>query len=354
MKLYMNLSMLGEKPTGLGMYAANTVDIVNQFETVVVGGVATVQGAASHLQVPADIAIGAGKLAALKRQLWLRKVRLPSSALAYSPTHHGFPGVQGQVITIHDLICLRFPAQHYLQFILFKFGMPRLLRNCAAVFTVSEATRADVAHHYGYPLERIHVVPNAIDTSALGVGKVNADDPYLLMVGARYQHKNVAEVLAMSELWKGRYKLVITSCSGRYRVAMEHRVREEGLQGHVVFKDYVSRDELIGLYQGCSALVYPSKWEGFGIPPLEALACGRPAIVSDIPAHREVLDTAGIFVSLGDPGSWRTALASIEDDATVERLLVAGCERLKVYTKANATAALRAGLLTVQPQLSRR
>ena len=78
------------------------------------------------------------------------------------------------------------------------------------------------------------------------------------MVGARYSHKNVDEVLDMAGLWSRHFRLVVTSCGGDYRAMLENKVAALGLKGRVEF-DYLSRDSLIRLYQGCSALVYPER-----------------------------------------------------------------------------------------------
>ncbi|MBT0962759.1 glycosyltransferase family 4 protein [Denitromonas iodatirespirans] len=353
MELVLNLSMLGPQPTGLGVYSENcTNGIARRFRTCLIAGGGAMPPGDVLLKAPASVAIGGGKLAAIRRQLWMRSIDFGDNRLVYSPTHHGLPAQGDQIITIHDLICLRFPSQHRPQYLFFRFGLPRLLKKCRAVFTVSETTRQDVASTYGFPLENIYVVPNGVDASAFSPDpEARAVEPYLLMVGARYSHKNVDEVLDVANHWSKRFRLVVTSCGGEYRAALEKKVAALGLRGRVEFTDYLSRADLIRLYQGCSALVYPSKWEGFGIPPLEALACGSPVIASDIPVHREVLGDAAFFVRLGDPSSWAEALEAIQTDSEVAgRMAVAG-DRLRRFTWGQAVNALEQGLLAVEPAL---
>ena len=353
MKLVANLSMLGPQPTGLGVYAENCAHgLAERFKLALIAGSGALPRADVLARAPQSVAIGGGKLAAIRRQLWMRTLSFGDDTLVYSPTHHGLPGVQEQIITIHDMICLRFPSQHRPQYLYFRFGLPRLLKRCRAVFTVSETTRQDIAATYGYPLERIYVVPNGVDASAFSPDpSARPADPFLLMVGARYSHKNVDEVLDVASLWSKQFRLVVTSCSGDYRAALAKKVAALGLGSRVEFTDYLSRADLLRLYQGCSALVYPSKWEGFGIPPLEALACGSPVIVSDIPVHREVLGGAAFFVRLGDPTSWAEALDALQADSEVAaRMEVAG-ERLRRFTGARAVDALEQALLAVEPRL---
>jgi glycosyltransferase involved in cell wall biosynthesis len=352
MKLICNLSMLGKHPTGLGVYAEHCVSgLAQRFNLAFIAGNSAMPEGETIAAAPENIAIGGGKFAALRRQWWMRSLRFDSD-LVYSPTHHGLPGQSGQIITIHDLICLRFPAQHWPQYLFFRFGLPRLLKKCRAVFTVSEATRQDIAKNYRYPSERIFIVPNGVDTDHFFPAPAERPKhPFLLMVGARYPHKNVDEVLSISSCWKERYRLIVTSCGGQYRQRLEQKVRDLGLSDRVEFKDYLSSAELLKLYQGASALLYPSLWEGFGIPPLEALACGTPVIASDIPALREVLAHAAIFVKPGSVESWRSALQTLADPASLAGHLSSGYAQLQKFTWNNAVDALEQALLRVEPRL---
>ncbi|CAA0118120.1 glycosyltransferase family 4 protein [Zhongshania aliphaticivorans] len=353
MKVILNLSMLGDKPTGLGVYSLNCAEIANRFKVSVIGRAPANVEVDAVIQSPESIGIGGGKLAAIKRQLWMRKLTFDREALVYSPTHHGLPGQENQIITIHDMICLRFPMQHLPQYIFFRYLMPRLLKKCRAVFTVSETSRRDILRVYRFPPEKVYVVPNAVDVSRFVPGRVDTQSPYLLMVGARYSHKNVDEVLQMAALWKDKYRLVVTSCSGKYRQALEKIIGQLGISDRVEFRNYVSDAQLLQLYQGCKALVYPSKWEGFGIPPLEALACSRPVIASDIEIHREVLGDAALFVKLNDESSWREVFSAIEDESTLNKTVSNGKKRLAHYTQKNSLKALEASLLAVEKGLER-
>ena len=353
MELVINLSMLGPKPTGLGVYSEHCAyGIAERFNTKLIAGAGNLPNGEVLSRGPASAVIGAGRFAAIRRQLWMRSLEVGKNRLVYSPTHHGLPNLDGQIITVHDLICLRFPSQHLPQYLFFRFGLPRLLKKCRAVFTVSETTRQDIASTYGYPLERIWVVPNGVDVSEFSPDSTaRPEEPFLLMAGARYSHKNVDEVLERSHLWSSCFKLVVTSCGDNYKKQLLRKAADLGVADRVVFLDYVSRQELIKLYQGCSALLYPSKWEGFGIPPLEALACGSPVIASDIPVHREVLGSAAFFVKLGDPDSWAEAFETINSPAQVEKKLNNAREILQRFTWENSVATLERSLLRIEPGL---
>lgn len=353
MKFIFNMAMIGGEPTGLGVYAISCARITTMIKSVLITANERADFPASTISAPQSIGIGKGKLAAIKRQLWLRRLRLPQESLVYSPTHHGLPNHDNQIITLHDMICLRFPTQHFLQYLYFRFMVPRLLKRCRAVFTVSQTSRQDIVNRYNFPADRIYVVPNSVDLTRFRPSAKKSSSRYLLMVGARYRHKNVAEVLENCESWRDSYRLIVTSCAGKYRNELDVLIRRFGLDDKVEFRSYVSAAELLELYQGCSALVYPSLWEGFGIPPLEALACGRPVIASDIEIHREVLADAAIYVELGSPGSWQSALRSLDDPALIQAKNRAGMVRVRAFSPENSLACLEASLLAVEPALER-
>lgn len=343
--------MVGRRPTGLGVYALNCLAIREIIGSKLIAPAGIDARTAPEIVSPDSITLGSGKLAALKRQFWARNITFDPDSLIYSPTHHGFPRFKNQIITIHDLISLRFPRQHPLQFAFFKFFIPRILNSCRALFTVSEASKKDIVDYYGYPADRIYVIPNAIDPRRFTPGVVSATDPYLLVVGARYAHKNVEEIFHNHKLWSSRYKLIVTSAGKKYRSKLEAIAAELSIENRIEFHQYVSTEQLLKLYQGCTALVYPSKWEGFGIPPLEALACGRPVIVSDIPAHREVLADSAFFVKLGDPFSWQKAFNSLQDEDEVGKKVDGSKSRIAKYSRENLLSSLRDSLISVEPKL---
>lgn len=342
---------MGDKPTGLGIYAANCcANLPEKFDAKLIANKSTFPSLKIAYESPDDLTIGSGKLSALKRNIWLRRLKLRKNHLVYTPTHHGLSSHDDQIITIHDLICLRHPTQHIPQFLYFRFVLPQLLKKCRAVFTVSETSKIDINNQYNYPLKDIYVIPNGVDTKRFTASSAPQREDFLLVVGARYPHKNLIEVLEQSSLWKDKYKLLVTSCSGKYRKAINAKINHLGLADNVIFYDYVSNEQLVELYQNCKALIYVSKWEGFGIPPLEALSCGARVIASDIPVLRETLDGAVEFITLGDKASWEAAFANIntalcpEQKKMIDNLLVK-------YTWQNAEKKLYDALLNVEPSL---
>ncbi len=353
MKLIVNASMLGDKPTGLGVYSINCVNgLAERLECSVIGSRLCGVTARHMLESPSEITLGTGCKGAIKRVLWLKDFRIEKETLVYSPTHHGLSGHDNQIITIHDLISLRYPKQHMLQYVYFRFHLPYIIRRCRAIFTVSEASKRDISTYYNYPSRRIFVVPNSIDASTFASGHIeNGADPYLLMVGASYPHKNVEEVLDCHRLWADHYELFVVSCARHYKEKLKKKISRLGLSGKITFLDYVPLNSLRKLYQGATALIYPSKWEGFGIPPLESLACGTPVIVSDIPALKEVLGDAAVYVKLGNQGSWESAFNTLNNSTIMQSKARVARKRLADYTPGRAVDKLIGCLIEVEPRV---
>lgn len=261
-----------------------------------------------------------------------------------STTHLGLPGHRHQVLTVHDLRP-RFMPDSWVQTVYFRFLLPRALRRADGVLTVSETSKDAIAATYGIAREKIFVVPNVVRAVPVAVD-VPPEVPYLLMVNATYRHKNAGEVLEQHALWRGRYRLKILAGEGSYRDELRARVKMLGLETAVDFLPRVSDEELAALYTHAAALVYPSRMEGFGLPPAEALLYGTPVIVADIPVFHEILGEAPLFVRLGDTASWQRALEGIEAARSAERV-EHGREVAAQYSEARMSAALAAALRAI-------
>ena len=350
-RLIINATTLNSNPTGLGVYSNNCITKLSKCFDV--DYISTERN--SRFVAPNGIAIGTGKAGALKRMMWLNTIHIDSRFLLYSPTHHGCWRAKRQIITIHDLIAIHQPNQHPNQYRYFRYFLPQLLKRCEAVFTVSEFTKSNVCNYYNYPAERIHVVPNGVDATAFTIGQdttAPSSSPYLLIVGANYPHKNVEELLRFCHLWKNKYRLVIASCSGEERNRLDNIVKELNLSQRVSFLGYLSQSDLVQLYKGASALIYPSKVEGFGIPPLEAIACGTPVIASNIPVLREVLGESAFFFTIGNVDSWTQALSDISDSKKVQDINYLRQATLQKWSWETSGDKLIRALLSVEPSIS--
>lgn len=230
-----------------------------------------------------------------------------------------FFGKTPMVATIHDLIHQLFPAlcPSPLHWRASKWMVARTARRARLVLAVSEHTKRDIVEHVGAPDEKVRVVHNALPP---GWENGNAplpealrklgDTPYFLYVGNHKRHKNLQLLLdAFADLLKkaSDVRLVMTG----ERESLENVLQFLKLGEEVVFLGQMPREALPSVYRSALALVFPSHYEGFGYPPLEAMACGAPPIVSDAAALPEVVGDAGLIVPRGDKAALRNAMLRI-------------------------------------------
>ena len=341
MTLLLNYRPVLRQPTGIGVYANAVLPALQELPHVLVPG--GEEGTAQQR---------------LKRLLW-SQVQLPrlasrhKASLIFTPAPEGYLGPQAipQVVMVHDLRPISHPERS-LQSLYFCGWVPHLLRTCRHVLTNSQFTAREIQRCTGLSDSRITVTPLGYDDQAFKPGPPppgSQELPYLLHVGQQYPHKNLrCLVQAFSQLASrhNEFRLVLAGKPHpKETPLLKAMVRELGLQQCVEFRSYVPYAELPDLYRGALALVYPSLWEGFGLPILEAMACGTPVITSRGSGTEEV---AGDAVLLVDPRN----LADLEDalnqlailsPASRRQLRVLGIERASQFSwTATATKTAKA------------
>ena len=202
--------------------------------------------------------------------------------------------------------------------LVFKTVVPRAARRAAKVLTVSERTRRDLRELYDIPDERIVVTPNGVD-AAFSPGSSVAQGDYVLVVGAVQDRKNPLAALAAAEA----VGLPLVVAGPRKDEALARELEQRGAR--VV--GYVEQDELVRLYRGAACLVQPSRYEGFGLPVLEAMASGTPVVAVPEPALQEVAGDAAVWVEEQD-----LAQGIRQAVADRERLVTAGLERARGFS----------------------
>ena len=237
------------------------------------------------------------------------------------------------VATIHDLIPLKFPhftprAKKTRFNFLFRWILLRCSRKADTVVAVSHRTGEDLIECLELKKEKIAVVYNGVDEKYCPLEpetvrarlreKWDLSSPFALFVGRFDPYKNVPGLIRDFKIFLPKAaddaKLVI---AGHYdpRYPESFRlVRELGLSSSVVFLDNLDEDDLIYLYNGSRVLVQPSYYEGFGLPPLEAMACGTPVVSSNRGALPEVVEDAALIVDPAEEGSIARALERIWSD----------------------------------------
>jgi glycosyltransferase involved in cell wall biosynthesis len=277
---------------------------------------------------------GAGKASTVARDAWWYPVGLPRRAREVDVLH--CPSFRGPlrasaplVVTVHDLAVLRHPEAFNRWTRTYSRALvPRVVRAAQRVIAVSEFTKRELIDVLGVAEERIRVVPNAVGAPFVPEGP-RADGDYVLAVGTLEPRKNLPR-LAEAARRAGR-ELRVVGARGWGDV----NIPGEGVR----FLGFVSDDELARLYRGALCVAYLSIYEGFGIPELEALACGAPVVTSAGTPMEEVAGGAAVLVDPHDTGAVAAGIGVAI--ARRDELAALGPERAGPYSwdaSAQATA----------------
>ena len=229
-------------------------------------------------------------------------------------------GLSGNVncpktITLHDIIPLRMPqtvSDRYLR--IFNEEMPKILDNCDGIITVSEFSKLDIAEEFNFPKEKIFVTHLAAEDIYRPIDRAYCKkfikdnykiaDNFILYVGGYSPRKNIIGILEAFSLLKDNLKedlkIVITGKKGISYEIYKNKAIELGISNSVIFTDFIPLNDLPIFYNACEFLVYPSFYEGFGLPPLEAMACGVPVIASNVTSLPEVCRNSAILIDPND------------------------------------------------------
>ncbi len=267
------------------------------------------------------------------------------------------------VITVHDLSLSRMPSGHPLEWRLFyKLVLPRLVRRAVALITPTEATRRDVIEEFGIPSERVFVTPYGVDERFFASTLRDRDDspaaPRIVFPGPPIGRKNldlVLRVMASAPAGSALSAAVleITGAAEGDHPTYQAQIAENHLNDRVRWLGRLAAEDLPHLYGGADLLVYPSFLEGFGFPPLEAMAAGTPVVASNASCLPEVLDGAAILVDPADDTGFAAAVESVLRDPAVRRRLVSsGTERARMYTWERCAEMVAAIYRVAAPRLS--
>ncbi len=359
LRIGIDARLAGAPRTGIGSYTANLVAALAR------------AGAPERFTLFTDeplpalpgLAFESRVLPQKRRLLWTfgslpRACRRERLDLFHGTTNFEVPALAGcpLVATVHDLIPLRFPAAVSRRFrLLFRGLIGRAVRASRRVITVSEFSRREILARWPGAAGKVVVVPNGVDPAFTAAGEPAADrrvrerhgltGRYLLFVGVFEPRKNVPllvdafEILRHAHPGAGDLQLALAGGAGWRGEAIVDAVRSRGLEG-VRLLGYVPDADLPALYRGAALAVVPSQYEGFGLPAIEAMACGAPVLAADAAALPETVGEAGELFEPGDPGLLAARIAALLGaPARLAELRARGIARAAGFTW-DRTAAL--------------
>jgi glycosyltransferase involved in cell wall biosynthesis len=234
-----------------------------------------------------------------------------------------------QIVTHHDVTYKRYPASFSKKFRLFySLLIPMMLKNSKKLLTVSEFSKKEINDIYGYPVDKIEIIYNAVSEKFKRSERLNGSEDYFLAVSSPNFHKNFHGMLKAFELLGSNYNVSL-KIIGKTAASFSKQDFSSLIKNSekIKFMGRVDDDEMISLYQNALAFVFPSFYEGFGIPPLEAQSCGCPVISSNMASMPEVLRDSAIYF---DPKN-ETDIAS-----AMEKIILDSSLRAELISKGDA------------------
>ena len=250
-----------------------------------------------------------------------------------------------KIITIHDLNFLHNPRWVSHRF----YCLYRLLvsigsRTSQQILTVSRFSQQEITRYLDVPTERITVIYNAVSPRKTTVTKRVVKEDYLLSVASADPRKNLSRLIrAFRQLKRPDVRLVLVG------LPRQNATTEEVIDENILFLGYVDEVTLANLYQHATAFVYPSLYEGFGIPPLEAMRAGCPALVADSSSLPEVCADAVCYVNPTDERSIAEGIRQVLDDPALRETLVSrGYQRVEEFSWDQSVAVLLKMIATLE------
>lgn len=262
------------------------------------------------------------------------------------------------IITLHDVIPCKMPetvSEKYLN--IFSNVMPKILSKCDAVITVSNYSKNDIANQFNFPKNKIYVTYLAGEKIYHPINrqfcksfikeKYKMEDEFILYVGGFSPRKNILSLInAFSQLkyvYKKKINLVIAGHKGKSYEIYKKRTEELHIEDSVIFPGFIPKEELPYFYNAAEIFVYPSFYEGFGLPPIEAMSCGVPVIASNVTSIPEVLQDAAILIAPSDVDELCNAMCRILNDDELKRAL-----KLKGFKRASSLSWDKTALKTIE------
>jgi glycosyltransferase involved in cell wall biosynthesis len=347
-QIIVNLAVINNKPTGITTYAKNLFPYLQSLNPTLLIS----QSLPNYIcyPVPRNLTPDQGTKGHLHRLIWTQ-FQLPQiyknlkSQLLFSPLPEAPLYTNCRfVVMVHDFIPLRFPKPFSPLTPYHRYYVPQVLTQSQHIICNSQSTAQDITNFFHIPTSKITPIYLAYDRTHFYPLHLPTDN-YFLYLGRQDPYKNLSRLItAFAHLANADYQLWLAGPTDRrYTPILQEQVKELGITHQVKFLDYVAYGELPALINQAVALVFPSLWEGFGFPVLEAMACGTPVITSNVSSLREVADDAAILINPYNTREITAAMQTIINDSQVRSHL-----SQKGIARANQFSWENTGLATVE------
>lgn len=338
-QLLVNLAFLLSRPTGTSTYALNLLPHLKSLNPLLLTAQA-IEGQECY-PVPAGLTAEQGFRGHLKRLIWTQQ-QLPKiyqewrSPLIFSPIPEAplFTNCRF-VVTVHDLIPIRFPKRFSPLVPYYRYYVPQVLQQAQHLICDSVATAEDLTHFFQIPAKKITPILLAYNADHFRFLDLPTRN-YFLYLGRSDSYKNLQRLISAFaalpackdyELW------LAGPTDKRYTPQLVDQIDQLDLSAQVKFLDYVDYAELPKVINQAITLVFPSLWEGFGLPVLEAMACGTPVITSNLSSLPEVAGDAAILVNPYDVAEITDAMQTVASEGGVRsQLRSAGLARASQFS----------------------
>lgn len=284
----------------------------------------------------------------LQQRQFTKGQKLVESDLYHEPNFLAYKFKGPTVLTVHDLSWIRYPDTHPKDRIhmMDRYFMPSLER-AQKIITDSEFIKSEIVATFNIKPEKIHAIGLGVEADFRPKSESETVDTlkkhglnyhkYILALGTLEPRKNLQQALetflTLPHRVRKEYPLVLVGMLGWKTSTLEKLIDPLIKTGEVRQLGYVSRSELIDITASAKMLIYPSIYEGFGLPPLEAMACGTPVIASNVSSIPEVVGSAGILIDPYDTNELREAILNlIDDDVMHKKLSVTSLERSRNFS----------------------
>lgn len=341
-KILIDAMMIKRQNTGLGVYACEVLSrllpkLIDKYEVTVLCtdkaliektiGLDNIQ----YIEISVDNAF--------KRELSVGRYvyKHREYDLFYSLSQHGFPWLKmKEIITVHDIMPRLYPKGRIHQYLYYIMFLPLVINSLRCVITVSESTARDIKKFYSCP--NVEVVYNG--TSLPNYKK--SSTPWhsthrkqYVTVGVHYPYKNLhtlIELFIKDERFSNRELVIIGNSDNTYGRQLKEQVQKANAWGQIKFTGYISDIEKQEYINSSYAMIYPSKYEGFGLPVLESMAQGIPVACSNSSSLPEVAGNAAVMFDPEDLNDMAEKILMLDDESLCHQLIARGFENIKLFT----------------------